>query len=174
MLSGGRRIVKSNAKSTLVATLVGLLVADGCSPSEPNALDKLHKVRMTIKGQAFELWVADQPKVRERGLMLVTRDQMAPLPDGTERGMLFVFDHEQMLSFWMKDTIIPLDIAYVTAADEITSIHTMAPLDERPYQYPSGSPAKYAIEVRANVFIDLGLKAGYRIEIPAAALKGTP
>ena len=146
----------------------------GCSPSKPNELDKLQQVRMTIKDQDFELWVADDHAERERGLMLVTRDQMAAHADGTERGMLFVFDHEQHLSFWMRNTIIPLDIAYINASGEVTATYTMAPLDDRPGRYPSRLPAQYVIEVNANVFVDLGLKAGENVKIPSSALKGSP
>jgi len=157
-----------------VAALVLGAGCEGCSPSEPSELDKLLTVTMTIKGQAFELWVADDDATRQRGLMFVTREQMAPLPDGTKRGMLFVFDYSQHLSFWMKNTIIPLDIAYVTTNGEVTATHTMVPLDERPFQYPSGTPARYAIEVNGNVFVDLGLAAGDKIEIPTSALKQAP
>jgi uncharacterized membrane protein (UPF0127 family) len=106
--------------------------------------------------------------------MQVTSDQMAPLPDGTERGMLFIFDHEQYLSFWMKDTIIPLDIAYLDTSGIVVATHTMAPLDDRWGQYPSGSPARYAIEVNAGVWEDLGLRAGDHIDIPGSVLKRAP
>jgi len=49
----------------------------------------------------------------------------------------------------------------------------MAPLDERPGQYPSGKPARFAIEVNAGVFTDLGLTAGDKITIPDLVLKRT-
>jgi hypothetical protein len=88
--------------------------------------------------------------------------------------MLFVFDHEQRLSFWMKNTVIPLDIAYLDSGGIIVSTHTMAPLDDRVGQYPSGSPAQFVIEVNANVLTDLGVGVGDRIEIPTSALKRTP
>ena len=54
----------------------------GCSPTEPNELDKLGTVRMTIKDQAFDLWIADNADERERGLMFITKEQMAPKADG--------------------------------------------------------------------------------------------
>jgi uncharacterized membrane protein (UPF0127 family) len=85
--------------------------------------------------------------------------------------MIFVFDHEQHLSFWMKDTIIPLDIAYLDSDGTVVATHTMAPLDERPGQYPSGAPAQYAIEANAQLFRRIGLGAGDRVEIPSSLLK---
>jgi len=148
----------------------GSLAFVGCSPDEPNDLDKLAKVRFEVAGTQFEMWVADTHDTRQRGLMFVTTEQMAPLPDGVQRGMLFVFEHEQHLSFWMKNTIIPLDVAYLASDGSVVATHTMAPLDERPYQYPSGSPARFALEVNANLLTQIGLHKGDRVEIPASVL----
>jgi hypothetical protein len=142
----------------------------GCSPTEPNELDQLGKVRMNIKGQAFELWIADEFDEHQKGLMFITAEQMAPLPDGTERGMIFVFGGEQLSSFWMRNTIIPLDIAYVGSDRKVVKTHNMAPLDERPNQYAPGAPYRYAIEVNGNRFRDLGLTAGDVLEIPESIL----
>jgi len=147
------------------------MILPGCTPTKPNELDKLGTFRATIKGRPFELWIADSLDEQEKGLMFVTSDQMAPLPDGAQRGMIFVFDHEQSLNFWMKNTIIPLDIAYLDSKGVVVATYTMAPLDERLGQYPSRSPARMAIEVNANVWSDVGLSAGDQIEIPATLLK---
>ncbi len=157
----------------VMLSLAVTMYAASCTPTTPNVLDKLSSVRLIINGQPFELWIADDTRERERGLMYITPEQMADLPDGTKRGMLFVFDHEQRLSFWMKNTIIPLDIAYLDSDGIIVAIHTMAPLDDRPGQYPSRSPARYAIEVSAGIWDELGVAKGDRIEIPPSALKGT-
>ena len=156
-----------------VSLAVALLGAR-CAPTEPNELDKLGTARLTINEQPFELWIADDPAERERGLMFVTADQMADLPDGTMRGMLFVFDYEQHLSFWMKNTIIPLDVAYLDSNGTVVATHTMAPLDSRIGQHRSRSPARYAIEVNAGVLSDLGIETGDRIEISSSALKHSP
>ncbi len=151
-----------------------IVTAMNCSPSEPNELDKLGTVDVTIKGQSFKLWIADSHAESTRGLMFVSREQMTDLPDGTRRGMIFVFDSDQHLSFWMKNTIIPLDIAYVTTAGKVTATHTMAPLDERTGQYPSKSPARFAIEVNADVWKKIGLKVDDPIEIPRSVLNPAP
>lgn len=148
-----------------IAGAISLLGAR-CTPTEPNQLDALGAVSITIKGQPFQLWVADATDEQSRGLMFITAKEMEPLPDGTQRGMLFVFDRERHLSFWMKNTIIPLDIAYLDADGVVVSKYTMAPLDTSYNKYPSIQPAQYAIEVNADVFSDLDLKAGDLIEIP--------
>jgi len=160
--------------AALVLSSASAVWLHSCTPTQPNGLDKLGTVRLSIKGQPFELWVADTEAERERGLMFVTAAEMADLPNGTKRGMLFIFDHESYLTFWMKNTIIPLDIVYLDSNGKVVATHTMLPLDTRLGQYPSGSPARYAIEVNANVFTDLGVKAGDRIEIPTSALKDLP
>ena len=164
-------------KSVLVA-VVSLLIAaaltgSSCGTRRIEDLEKLGTVRFTIKDKAFELWIADDSAEQQQGLMQVTSERMAPLPDGTQRGMIFVFDYEHELTFWMKDTIIPLDIAYLDSKGKVVGMHTMAPLDIRPGQYPSGKPAKFAIEVNAGVFATIGLRVGDTIEIPAS-LKRTP
>lgn len=150
----------------LMLGLVSSMLGASCAPSEPNVLDQLGTVNVSIKGQPFRLWIADNSSERERGLMFVTADQMAPLADGTQRGMLFKFDRELEMSFWMKNTIIPLDIVYLDADGVALSIYTMAPLDTSYNRYPSREPAQFAIEVNADVFSDLGLQPGDRVQLP--------
>ncbi len=160
------------AVSSLAITMA--LTGSSCAGRRIEDLDKLGVVRITIKSKAFELWIADDFNEQQQGLMHVTADRMAPLSDGTERGMIFVFDYEHELSFWMKDTIIPLDIAYLDSKGRVVGLHTMAPLDVRPGQYPSGEPAKFAIEVNAGVFGNIGLRVGDTIDVPASLLKRAP
>jgi len=145
---------------------VALFHAAGCSPTKPNELDRLAKVTMTIKGHRFDVWIADSSSERERGLMMVTQEQMAPISDGVDRGMIFVFDHDERGSFWMKDTIIPLDIAYLAADGTVVTTYTMAPLDTRYNQYAPTKPYRYVIEVNANRWNDLGVRVGDKVDIP--------
>lgn len=157
------------------AFVLVLIVAESytmsCNPPEPNRLDELPTVRMTIKEQPFQLWVADTLSEQNAGLMKVTADQLAPLPDGTERGMLFVFDHSVRMSFWMKDTVIPLDIAYLSTDGKVVKTYTMIPLDTRHNAYPPGAPYRYAVEVKANRLTELGVQAGDVLTIPDSVLK---
>ncbi len=150
--------------SVIVLSIAGLAGVN-CSPSTPNELDQLGTMRLSIKGQEFELWIADEFSETSRGLMHVTAEQMAPLADGTKRGMIFIFSFEQPLAFWMKNTIIPLDIAYLKSDRTVVSVHTMAALDTT--SVPSAAPARFAIEVNADVFISLGVQPGDKFAIPA-------
>jgi hypothetical protein len=166
-----------NASTLLIIALAGWTLLHGMSctpPPAPDKLDELGTVDINIQGTNFRLWIADDYAEHANGLMLVSAERLARLPDGTERGMIFVFDHSRELSFWMKNTIIPLDIAYLESDGTVVKTYTMAPLDERVGQYSSGRPAQYAIEVNAGVWSAIGLKPGDRVAIPASLLNRTP
>jgi hypothetical protein len=158
----------------LPAVLAATVIVGSCSPSEPNALDKLGTVDLTLKGKLFRVWIADHEAEWERGLMFIKPEELAPLPDGTQRGMLFVYPYERRLNYWMKNTIVPLDIAYLTSDGVVLNSYTMTPLDERPFQYPSSGPARFALEINANVLSTLGVRGGDRIEIPDSVFKINP
>ena len=159
--------MRRSISSAIFCMLITL--AGGCSPAEPNNLEAMAQVDVHIKGHKFRVWVANDDARRERGLMKVTAEQMAPLPDGTERGMIFVFPNSHRSPFWMKDTVIPLDIAFIRADGTIVNIDTMAPLDTRGY-YPKGA-YRYVLEVRGNLLARLKITSGDKVEIPEPLLK---
>lgn len=96
-----------------------------------------------------ELAITDEE--RARGLMFRTS-----LDDG--KGMLFVFETDQVLSFWMMNTIIPLSIAFIASDGRIMEIRDMEPLDLTPVV--SARPARYALEVPRNWFYRAGARVG--------------
>ncbi len=73
--------------------------------------------------------------------------------------MLFVFNHEQYLNFWMKDTHVPLSIAYIGENGTIVDIQDMRPLDTS-VTYPRDIRARYALEVNRGWFAENGVGAG--------------
>jgi uncharacterized membrane protein (UPF0127 family) len=81
------------------------------------------------------------------------------LPDG--EGMLFIFDRDRILSFWMKDTLIPLSIAFIGYNGRILEIRDMRPRDLSTVR--SGRAARYALEVPQGWFEREGLYAGDRL-----------
>ena len=103
--------------------------------------------------------VADDLFERARGLMYRTAL-------GVNRGMLFVFPEEQKLTFWMKNTLIPLSIAFIDSELRIVDIQDMRPLDDEPPSYVSSGPAQYALEVNQGFFERRGVKVGDRVELP--------
>ena len=103
--------------------------------------------------------VADDLAEQAKGLM----DRTAL---GENRGMLFVYPEEWKLSSWMKNTQIPLSIAYIDSEGRIVDILNMKPLDDRPPHYVSSEPAQYALEVNQGFFEKWGVKVGDRVELP--------
>lgn len=100
--------------------------------------------------------IADSPVERETGLMF------RELLDESD-GMLFVFEREIKLNFWMKNTLIPLDIAYIDKNGVINEIYHMKPLDVS-VTYNSIKPAMYALEVNSGWFSRHKIKSGSKIE----------
>jgi uncharacterized membrane protein (UPF0127 family) len=86
-----------------------------------------------------------------------------------DRGMLFAYARDQILGFWMKDTYLPLSIAFIDGDGTILEIHDMAPLDTGP-RYISKSPARYALEVNQGWFADHDITVGDRVELKSALL----
>ena len=161
----------------------GWTFGPGCSGQDPdyrNDLSAMKTDRIQIKGTIFEVWLATTMAEQARGLMQVKQDALAAippdpargLPNGAQRGMLFVFADEELRAFWMYNTIIPLDIAYVRGDGIIVKTHTMARLETR--TYPSVEPARFALEVRAGLLAELGIAPGDRVEIPQSVLKTSP
>ena len=97
--------------------------------------------------------VADTPDKRSEGLMY--RDE---LPDGT--GMLFVFEAEASRTFWMRNTFVALDIAFLDVNFRIVDIQQMEPESED--LHDSAAPAMFALEVRKGWFADHGIRVGDR------------
>jgi uncharacterized membrane protein (UPF0127 family) len=103
--------------------------------------------------------IADDLPEQTRGLM----DRTAL---GEDRGMLFVYSDEEVRSFWMKNTLIPLSIAYIDSDGRIVDLQDMKPLDDDPPHYVSAEPAQYALEVNQGFFDEHGVKVGDRAELP--------
>ena len=124
-------------------------------PLEGNGAFKIMIVN--ARGVPVPLYVeiADTEPLRMKGLM--DRKTM-----GENRGMLFVFDREQKLNFWMKNTYIPLSIAYISTSGIINEIMDMKPLDTA-VTYPSAMPALYALEVNRGWFARNNITKGCRI-----------
>jgi uncharacterized membrane protein (UPF0127 family) len=94
----------------------------------------------------------------ERAEGLMYRDEV---PDGT--GMLFVFQDNQPRSFWMANTYVPLDIAYMNPSYRIVDIIAMDALVTD--SYPSRAPSMFALEVRQGWFAETGIAVGAQANI---------
>ena len=141
MFAGIFRLLRAGC---LALSVVG--VARGAPPPEA-----LPTIPLTINGQKMVVEVASTPERRALGLM--HRFSLQP-----DHGMLFVFDRPEPQGFWMKNTFIPLSIAFVAADGRIINVDEMQPHDER--THVSRGPALYAIEMRKGWFTERGIKIG--------------
>jgi uncharacterized membrane protein (UPF0127 family) len=112
---------------------------------------------MSIGRETFTLEVADDASEQEWGLM--ARESMP-----ANHGMIFVFEEESPRAFWMKDTLIPLDIVYVAGSGRVVSVKQMQPRDETPVR--SDGAVMYAIELNQGAGARAGVKAGDVLTIP--------
>lgn len=110
---------------------------------------------ITIRDQKLVVEVAATPQARASGLM--HRFSLRQ-----DHGMLFVFEKPQPLAFYMKNTYIPLSIAFVDAQGRIVNIEDMRPMDESTHW--SRGMALYAIEMRQGWFAAKGIAAGDIVE----------
>ena len=137
-------------------------------PSIGDEVDELGAALVTIEaddGSSVQLAarVADDRAARRQGLMGVRE-----LPDDV--GMLFTWDGgEREGGFWMRDTLIPLDIAFVSADGRIEAVLSMVPCTSDPCpSYDPGSPYVAALEVPAGWFEANGVEQGDRLSwVPA-------
>lgn len=106
---------------------------------------------LTIRDQKLVVEVASTPETRATGLM--NRFSLRQ-----DHGMLFVFEAPQPLAFYMKNTYVPLSIAFVDAHGRILNIEDMRPLDESTHW--SRGVAQYAIEMRQGWFAAKGIGVG--------------
>jgi uncharacterized membrane protein (UPF0127 family) len=118
---------------------------------------RLPTVRMQIGSETFTLEVAYSDEEQQQGLM--NRRRLAP-----NFGMIFVNNDEAERQFWMKNTLIPLDILYLDRTGRVVSIKHMKPLDLT--GVPSNGPAMYAIELNVGTAARVGVKPGDTLKLP--------
>ena len=150
-----------------------LLIASSCSNAEGEAPSRTEVSSARVAadsepqppaGHAWVIFGNDTvsythltlPEERSQGLMY--RDEV---PDGT--GMLFVFTDNQVRSFWMANTYVALDIAYMDPSYVIVDIIAMEPLVTD--SYPSAAPAMFGLEVRQGWFQEHSIRIGDKAEI---------
>ena len=137
-------------RTLLVASIVTLLALLACAPPAAETAEQV-----CIETACFSVEVVSAPEERARGLMF--RESLAP-----DAGMLFVFEQEGVYPFWMKNTLIPLDIIWINAGREIVSISEETPpceADPCPWYNP-GAAARYVLEISGGEAGARGLAVG--------------
>lgn len=127
--------------------------------------------RVTINGEfgtaAFNIDVADDEPTRAQGLMHV-----AQMPLST--GMLFVYQKPQPLSFWMRNTLIELDMIFVDGFGEIKHIHHRAQPHDETVISPGSIPLVGVLEINGGLAKRLGIKVGDVLRHPAFESREEP
>ena len=149
-------MIRSTFSLLLAVPLLLAVVPAHAQPGRPNT--GLPTTKLTIGTQVVTAEIAATDETRQIGLM--HRFSLPP-----DHGMLFVHDAPRMLSFWMRNTYIPLSIAFIDAKGRIINIEDMAPQVERLTW--SAGPALYALEMKKGWFAQKGIG-------PGAEVKGLP
>ena len=138
--------------------LVAVLAASVALAQEPQM--SLPRVKLGAGMHQIDAQVAATPDQRMTGLMF--RQEMPQ-----QEGMLFVFEYPSQQCFWMKNTLLPLSVAFVADDGTIVNIDEMAPqtLDS----HCSAKPVRYVLEMNTGWFAKKGVKAGTRLSGPPFA-----
>jgi len=120
---------------------------------------KSKSLTLSINGRPLSVEKARTKSQRKKGLMY--REEL-----GQHEGMLFIFKEDQHLSFWMKNTKIPLSIAFLDKNGKVSDIYDMEPYSLSPVR--STKKCMYAIEVNRGFFAECNLSVGDTIDLSVA------
>ena len=149
MGSFGSRLI-----SGLALALAGAAAQAECNP-------EVVELRGPSGQQRFHVEVADDPAEQSQGLMF--REKMA-----LSAGMLFVFPAPKHASFWMKNTLIPLDMIFVDATGRVTRVHSGAiPQDETVID--GGPGVAFVLEINGGLAARMGIEPGAELRHPSIA-----
>lgn len=151
------------ARFQVVLLFVLTLASVSCAHARD--LDKLYeKAKFRLGKKEFTAYLADDEQKRSQGLMFVAQDKL-----GADTGMLFIFEEERFQGFWMKNTLIPLNIGFFDAKGLLVDKQEMKVAEslvakEIP-SYQSTSPALFALEMNSKWFEKHKINTGTRLEL---------
>jgi hypothetical protein len=145
-------------RAFLAAAMAAVLSGTAGAEDAPCAPDRVD-LRWPDGGESFAVEVADDDAERARGLMF--RDSL-----DTGAGMLFVYESPRRAMFWMKNTLIPLDMIFADAAGRVTRVHANAvPGDLTPID--GGEGVVFVLEINGGLAGRLGIVPGAELRHPA-------
>jgi hypothetical protein len=152
-----RRSWLNRVATAFAAALAWTVAATVIAPALADPLEALSISTQTGE-HGFSVEVAATPATRERGLM---DRRFMPM----DRGMLFEFERDGPVAFWMKNTYIPLDMVFIARNGAVTRIVDRAePLSET--AIPSGGPCAAVLELNGGVAAQIGLRVGDKVRHP--------
>jgi uncharacterized membrane protein (UPF0127 family) len=146
---------------SVITGVAAAFMAAGLHVTAASAAD-LETVEIATKQgvRIFTVEVVNTEADRAKGLMF-----RKTLPEGT--GMLFDFKVDQPVSFWMRNTLIPLDMIFIRSNGEVANVHENAkPMDETPI--PSAGPVRTVLEIIGGSARKLGIAAGDQVALPSS------
>jgi uncharacterized protein len=148
-MSCDRALARKQRVGVVIAAAFSLCLALSAMPIAFAA--ELPTIDLAINGHRLVAEIAATEATRETGLMHRFSLQR-------DHGMLFVFRDAQPQAFWMRNTYVPLSIAFIGSDGRILNIDDMAPLTES--THPSRGPALYALEMKKGWFAERGIALG--------------
>ena len=137
------------------AALATLFFACGVALAQTGPQPRLRTIELTMGIHVIKTELAITPEQQATGMMF--RREMA-----TNEGMLFVNDEPAPRCFWMRNTLLPLTIAFLADDGTIVNLADMQPLSEQ--SHCSVRPVRYALEMNQGWFAKRGIKAGARLQ----------
>lgn len=146
----------------LAFAAIALLTACGKDDTKKPVAPKSIEDRFALKvgERTVQVQVAVHPAETQQGLMF--RKSM-----GEDEGMIFIFPQPQAMSFWMRNTEIPLDIGFFDSTGVLREIYPLYPHDERPVA--SRGRMQFALEMNQGWFRRAGVKPGAKLDLAALA-----
>ena len=136
--------------------ILGILLSINTVLSCSSGLEE--RIEVIIGGESFLIEVARTEDQKRQGLM--NRKSL-----GDREGMIFIYETDQHLAFWMKNTTIPLTLAYLSKDGQIMQIEELKPLSLK--SVASERAVRYGLELSAGVLDELGVGVGDRVQLPA-------
>jgi uncharacterized membrane protein (UPF0127 family) len=144
---------------TGVACMLVLASCSGKSEERPGSLPHSHRFTLEVDDKPIAVRIAIRDNEQKTGLMEI--DSMP-----ADEGMLFVSELPRQMSFWMRNTRIPLDIGYFNSEGTLLEIYPLYPHVEDPVKSRS-IDVRYALEMNQGWFKANGVKVGARLELTA-------
>jgi uncharacterized membrane protein (UPF0127 family) len=157
-------LLRSTPFATTLTTLFALLGALATAPAAAQQPQQLPMVALNAGMHIVQAQVAASPDERQVGLMY-RRDMPS------NEGMLFVFEDASRQCFWMRNTLLPLSIAFVADDGTIVNLADMKPMTED--SHCSSKPVRYALEMNAGWFAKRGIGPGFKLGGAPFAKRGS-
>lgn len=129
--------------------------------SRLHQLDSLRQVQIRLDNTPFNVWVMDTPSKIAEGMMFLTDKDIKD-----NEGMIFVFPNAEERSFWMENTLIPLDIIFISPERRVLNIVQGKPLDRTSLM--SRGSAQYVVELKAGTSKKHKIGTGSVLTLPSS------